>query len=143
MAIICEKKEVTLNFKEGKPTMYRIAPIKQQQVPFDKLLDETSNACGIGRAQVKASVEALLDRMTMLMDFGMSVKLGDFGTFKPTISVKAQANAEDLSADNVRRRKIQFRPGKRFKTMLSNMSVTTRDDAGSQNKSSEEEGGDD
>lgn len=127
MALIYEKRELVLNFKEEKPTVYRIAPVKQQQVPFDKLLDEVSNACGVNRAQVKASVEAMLDRMMLFMDYGMSVKLGDFGTFKPTINVKAQATEKDLGADNVKRRKILFYPGKRFKTMLNGLSITNLD----------------
>lgn len=129
MAIICEKRERILNFKENKPKVYFIAPVKTQQVTFDKLLDEISRSCGIGRAQVKASVEGLLDRMTLFMDYGMSVKLGDFGSFKPTISAKAQDNVEDVSVSNVRRRKILFIPGKRFKNMLNDLSIATVDDS--------------
>ena len=125
MALIYEKRELVLNFKEDKPTVYRIAPVKQQQVTFEQLLNEVSNSCGVNRAQTKASIEALLDRMMLFMDYGMSVKLGDFGSFKPTINVKAQATVEDLGADNVVRRRIQFTPGKRFKTMLNGLSIST------------------
>lgn len=131
MAIICKKKEIVLNFKLDKPKMYVIAPLRQQQVTFDKLLDEVSSSCGVGRAQVKASVEGLLDRMFLFMDYGMSVRLGDFGTFKPVINVWAQSNIEDVGASNVRKRKIKFTPGKRFKTMLSDMSIITMDDSSS------------
>lgn len=119
---------MVLNFKDEKPKVYVIAPVRQQQVTFEKLLDEIAGSCGVGRAQVKASVEGLLDRMTLFMEYGMSVKLGDFGSFKPTISVKAQTSAEDLCASNVRRRKINFTPGKRFKTMLSDLSISTMDE---------------
>lgn len=128
MAIMCEKRERILNFLENKPKVYVMAPMKAQQVPFDKLLDEVSSSCGVGRAQVKASVEALLDRMGLFMDYGMSIKLGDFGSFKPTISAKAQDSAEDVDASTVRRRKIIFTPGKRFKVMLSDMSIATMSD---------------
>jgi len=131
MAIICEMRERILNFKDEKPKVYVIALVKTQQVTFDKLLDEISISCGVGRAQVKASVEGLLDRMSLFMDYGMSVKLGDFGSFKPTISAKAQDNAEDVSASNVRRRKILFVPGKRFKNMLNDLSIATIGDSAS------------
>lgn len=125
MAFIYEKREVVLGFKKDKPTVYVIAPVKQQQVTFDKLLDEVSNSCGVGRAVVKASVEGLIDRMLLFMEYGMSVKLGDFGTFKPTFNVKSQQSKEDLGADNVKRKKIIFTPGKRFKSMLSEVPVNT------------------
>lgn len=127
MALIYEKREVVLNFKEDKPKMFVIATAKQQQVTFDQLLDEVSNSCGIGRAVVKASVEGMLDRTMLFMQYGMSVKMGDLGSFKPTLNAKAQENAEDLGAANVRRRKIIFTPGKRLKVMLNNLSINTFD----------------
>ncbi|MDR0745324.1 MAG: hypothetical protein LBF17_02370, partial [Mediterranea sp.] len=79
MAIICEKREMVLNFMEEKPTVHVISPVRQQQVTFEKLLDETSSSCGVNRAQTKACTEALIDRMILFMEYGMSVRLGDFG----------------------------------------------------------------
>lgn len=125
MAMMYEKRETTLSFKEDKPTVYKLAPVRQQQVPFDELLNEVSAACGVNRAQVKASVEALIDRMSMFMNYGMTVKLGEFGSFKPTFNSKSETTADALSADNVTRKKILFYPGKRFKTMLDNISVVS------------------
>lgn len=125
MAMMYEKRETTLSFKEDKPTVYKLAPVRQQQVPFDALLDEVSTACGVNRAQVKAAVEALIDRMSMFMNYGMAVKMGEFGSFKPTFNSKSETTADALSADNVTRRKILFYPGKRFKTMLSNISIVS------------------
>lgn len=125
MAMMYEKRETTLSFKEDKPTVYKLTPVRQQQVPFDELLNEVSAACGVNRAQVKASVEALIDRMSMFMNYGMTVKLGEFGSFKPTFNSKSETTADALSADNVTRKKILFYPGKRFKTMLDNISVVS------------------
>lgn len=125
--MIYEKKEITLNFKEGKPKAYKLAPVKQQQVTFDKLLDEVSGSCGVNRSQSKAVIEALIDRMCMFMDFGMPVKLGEFGSFKPTLQSKAKETESDLSTADVKRLKILFYPGKRFKNMLANVSVMTFD----------------
>lgn len=137
MALVCEKKEITLSYKDDKPKVFRLFPVKQQQVTFDKLLDEISSSCGVGRAQVKATVEGLIDRMTMFMDYGMSVKLGDFGSFKPSINSKSEATAKELDAENVIRKKILFYPGKRFKEMLGNISVTTLSDGAADTGSDE------
>lgn len=129
MAILYDQREMVLNFKEEKPTVYVIKQVGQQSVSFEQLLDEASNACGVNRSAMKASVEAVLDRTMLFMDFGLSVQLGEFGTFKPVINVKSQENAEELSADNVVRRKIRFYPGKRLKRMLNNISVTRASDS--------------
>lgn len=128
MALVYEKQKIKLNYKEDKPEVYRIKPVKQQPVSFDDLLSEVSNSCGVNRSQTKAVIEALIDRMTVFMNYGMLVKLGDFGSFKPTFNAKTGATADAVSADNVTRKKIQFFPGKRFKQMLSGMAVTTMDD---------------
>lgn len=50
MAMMYEKRETTLAFKDGKLTVYKLAPVRQQQVPFNALLDEVSTACGVNRA---------------------------------------------------------------------------------------------
>lgn len=125
MAMMYEKRETRLAFKDDKPTVYKLVPVRQQQVPFDALLDEVSTACGVNRAQVKAAVEALIDRMSMFMSYGMAVKMGEFGSFKPTFNSKSESTTDALSADNVTRKKILFYPGKRFKTMLSNISIVS------------------
>lgn len=125
MAIIVEKRAVKLGYKEDKPTVYKMAAVRQQKVTYDKLLTEVSNSCGVNRSQSKAVIEALIDRMTMFMDFGMGVQLGEFGTFQPTINSKVKETEDEVSSDDVKRVKIRFYPGKRFKNMLAQMSVAS------------------
>lgn len=128
MAMIIEKRAIKLGYKEGKPTVYKMAPTRQQNVSYEKLLDEVSNSCGVNRSQSKAVIEALIDRMTMFMDYGMGVQLGDFGTFKPSLQSKCKESEDELSSADVKRLKIRYYPGKRFKNMLAQMSVTTFSD---------------
>lgn len=81
----------------------------------------------MNRSQSKAVVEALIDRMTMFMDYGMDVQLGDFGTFQPGINCKSKKTEDEVSSDDVKRVKIRYYPGKRFKHMLANISITSFD----------------
>lgn len=128
MAIIIEIKKRVLNFDKSKPTVYTVAPVRMQKVTFDQLLKETSESCGVNRPQVKSVIEALISRISHFMEYGMSVQLGDFGTFKPTINSKAQDSPDTVGTDNVVRRKIIFYPGKRFKEMLRDVSVMSFSD---------------
>ena len=130
MAIIVEKRAVKLGYKEDKPTVYKMAAVRQQKVTYDKVLTEVSNSCGVNRSQSKAVIEALIDRMTMFMDFGMGVQLGEFGTFQPAINSKVKGTEDEVSSDDVKRVKIRFYPGKRFKSMLAQMSVASFSDDG-------------
>lgn len=127
MSLIVEKRAIKLNYKEDKPTAYKMAAVRQQKVTFEKLLDEVSNSCGVNRSQTKAVIEALIDRMTMFMDYGMGVKLGEFGTFQPGITSKAKKTEDEVSSDDVKRVKIRFYPGKRFRNMLAQISLASFD----------------
>ncbi|NDV56629.1 HU family DNA-binding protein [Bacteroides sp. 519] len=143
MSIFTKKQEFTLHFDENKPTMYRMSTTQQQEVTFDELIGDVSNACGVSRAQTKASIEGLLDRMTFLMNYGMIIRLGDFGSFRPTINVKAQKTVTDVGVDNIVRKKIQFTPGKRFKNMLSALSFKSIHGNTSEGSGNNDNGGND
>lgn len=125
MALIYEVKKQVLGFKEGKPTVYKVAAVRQQIVTYEKLVKEVASSCGVHRTQTKAVVEGLIDRMVHYMDFGMPVRLGEFGTFKPVIHTKTKMTMEEVSADNVVRRVVRFFPGKRMKDMLKELSIQT------------------
>ena len=125
MALIYEVRKQVLGFKEGKPTVYKVAAVRQQKVDFTKLVKEVSDSCGVHRTQSKAVVEALIDRLVHYMDFGMAVQLAEFGTFKPVIRTKAKKTAEEVSVDNIVTRGIRFYPGKRMKMMLESLSIQT------------------
>jgi predicted histone-like DNA-binding protein len=96
--------------------------------------------------------------MADMLDDGKSVRLGDFGLFRPTITGKSADNEEDVTANNIVRRRIVFTPGKIFQSTLDNMSVTravtpdidwtdksssTGSNSSSSNNSGNTEGGDD
>ncbi|MBR2359444.1 MAG: HU family DNA-binding protein [Bacteroidaceae bacterium] len=125
MALIYEVRKQVLGFKEDKPTVYKVAAVRQQKVDFAKLVKEVSDSCGVHRTQSKAVVEALIDRLIHYMDFGMAVQLAEFGTFKPVIRTKAKKTAEEVSVDNIVTRAIRFYPSKRMKEMLENLTIQT------------------
>jgi predicted histone-like DNA-binding protein len=125
MALIYEVRKQVLGFKEDKPTVYKVAAVRQQKVDYAKLVKEVSDSCGVHRTQSKAVVEALIDRLIHYMDFGMAVQLAEFGTFKPVIRTKAKKTAEEVSVDNIVTRAIRFYPSKRMKEMLENLTIQT------------------
>lgn len=131
-----------LGFKEDKPTVYKVAAVRQQKVDFTKLVKEVSDSCGVHRTQSKAVVEALIDRLIHYMDFGMAVQLAEFGTFKPVIRTKAKKTAEEVSVDNILTRAIRFYPGKRMKTMLDELSIQTLDSGTEKKKEEAPDAGD-
>ena len=126
MAILFSVKKTVLSFNENKPQVYKITAVPSQLYSFDKLLSEVASSCSLNRSQTKAVIEALIDRLIMLMDLGVTVRLGEFGSFKPSFTAKSQKTLDTVGVDNVIRKKILFYPGKRFKDMLNSMEVVSK-----------------
>lgn len=144
MALIYEVKKTTLNFKKEKPTVYKVAAVRQQTVGFDALVKEVGNSCGVHRTQTKAVVEALIDRLIHYMDLGLPVNVGELGSFKPTVRTKVKETAEEVNADNVVSRVVRFYPGKRLKEMLEDLSIQTfgndlKEEANTENEDEDED----
>jgi predicted histone-like DNA-binding protein len=53
---------------------------------------------------------------------GRIVKLGSLGNFQVSISAKGQENAEDVTANDIVKSRILFRPGKKLRNLLLNLS---------------------
>lgn len=113
-----------LAFKEGKPTVYKIAQTTQDPIKYKALLEEVSRSCGLNRAMTMAAVESLKDCIAHYIELGFPVQMGDFGTFKPVFTAKTQKTVEELGADNVKAIKLRFYPGEVFKNVLGGMSVS-------------------
>jgi predicted histone-like DNA-binding protein len=66
-----------------------------------------------------AVLEAFLHVVPEKLADGRIVELGDFGTFRISVSSEGTTLAEDVSARNITDTKVIFTPGKRFKQMLN------------------------
>ena len=91
---------------------------------FDKLCAKVSRILGIHRKTVDLVAAGLVDIMSEEIDDGKTVRLGDFGLFRPSFVGKSADTEAGVSASNIVRKRILFFPGKAFSQMLGNMSVT-------------------
>lgn len=126
--LIFRKKKIVLNMLEEKPEVYKISNITFPAVTYKQLVDECSNSCGVNPSQTQAVVTALLDRLVHYMAIGHPVKLGSFGSFKPTFRAKCVTKLEKCDASTVRKKVIVFFPGKDFRDMLAEMPVSEAGD---------------
>lgn len=124
MALVFQKVERVLHFNQDKPVVYQIAQQTIPAVKFKQLVSEVASSCSVNATMTKAVTEALIDRLIHYMDLGHGVQLGEFGTFKPVFTSKTRKTVDELSTEDVTKVKIRFYPGKRFKQMLSNISIT-------------------
>ena len=89
-------KERVFNFDETKTKKYVAAPVSDGVIDFSKLCKNVSLICGTHRGQVKLVLDGLLDSLEGYMDEGKTVKLGEFGTLRPTFNAKSGIEAKDV-----------------------------------------------
>jgi predicted histone-like DNA-binding protein len=118
---------MTLNFKKEKPTVYRIQQVNYGVMDTKTLVDDVAESCGLNRAITKAVLEALVQRTCRYIGMGHAVQLGDLGTIKPVFNAKTQKTVEELSADNIRTKKVRFFPGMRLREVVKNISISEYD----------------
>lgn len=75
------------------------------------------------RGVVKLVIDGVIDALAMNLVNGLSVKLGDFGTFRSSFGCKSQDEAKNVSAETLRHRKIIFTSGELLKNMLHTVSI--------------------
>jgi predicted histone-like DNA-binding protein len=120
MAFRYKKKKITLNFfKDTRPEKYVAANVLVGSINYNKLCDEVNQRTGIHRGQVAVVLQGAQDTMISFLEEGFSVKLGEFGSFRPAINSTSQDSEEEVKASTVVRRKIIFTPGTQFQEMLN------------------------
>ncbi len=123
MNYVVTKRKVGFD-EASREEKFVVRPVGMGEVSFEKLCTQVCQICGAHRGVVQQVIAGLVDAMINSLDDGKSVRLGEFGIFRPTLSAKAVDNEEDANATTVRRKRILFTPGSAFKGALKQMSVT-------------------
>ncbi len=142
MSIRFRKKKIVLSFDPEHPvSRYVAANVVVGSISYNKLCDEVNQRTGVHRGIVDVVLKGVQDTMISFLEEGFSVKLGEFGSFRPSIQAKSQDSEEEVDADTVSRVKIIFAPGSKFQQMLNNVSVESFTSSPSDGGRNEEESG--
>lgn len=152
MALRFTKEEITLHYREDKPTAYKLQLVREQVVKYKQLCKNIAATTGIRKGEIEDVLDALGQQMLQMMEMGHAVQVGTLGTFKPSAVTKCAKSMDELSGDNVMRCKITFYPGEIFRNLLADMEIETESDdddapasggSGSTDNSGEQEDGTD
>lgn len=123
MALKYAIKKTIFGFDKTKTERYVGRPVSAGMVEFAELCDQVTKVGMAPRGVVKLVIDGMIDAMILNMQNGMSVKLGEFGTIRPTFGCKSQTAADHVDAGTLRGRKYMFTPGKLLKNMIQNVSI--------------------
>ena len=124
MALKYVVKKRVFGFDKTKTEKYVAQNVITNTVNFRDLCKEVSMFGMIPEGAVKHVIDALIDTLNTNLNKGLSVQLGDFGCFRPGMNCKSQNEEKDVDADTVRRVKIVFTPGYKFKAPTATTSST-------------------
>lgn len=102
--VVGRKNPVTKKVKYY-PTLLPVTPINGRQV-----IARIEKKCTLASADVKAVLDALETELIDCLQMGMSVRLGDLGSFRLTLRSSGSAKEEDVTAANIKSVHVVFTP---------------------------------
>jgi len=88
---------------------------------IEELTEGIEKISTVSGADIRAVLYALTDVIPSMLADGKSVRLGEIGNFRVSISSEGLEKVEDVNANCIKRSKIIFTPGKKLKGMLGNL----------------------
>ena len=88
---------------------------------LEALSERISNSCSVTESDCHAVVISLVKEITTALDQGNIVRLGQLGSFQISVQSTSSPTPEEVDQSNIKRSSIVFRPGKRLKTMLKQL----------------------
>ena len=104
------------------PEKFYAAAIADGEVDLDKLAEQISYQCTVTESDCYAVLLSLERNIISELEQGRIVKLGRLGNFQVGISSVGKDTESEVSANAITKSRILFRPGKKLRTMLNDLS---------------------
>lgn len=118
---------------------YVSRPVTYSRIPTEELIKHASRATGISTAMIAASFHAIATQVEELLMNGHSISLGSLGTMRLSLSCKAAKTLDEVSAGNVKVRRILLTPSVSLKSKLKQININS-DIVNTDETSTEEDG---
>lgn len=113
------------NYRTERP-MYFANVASLTSVGIKTLADEIAEKCTVTPHDIRAVVSALEEQIIRHLQNGQSVRLGQLGSFCPTIRSKSTNTAEEFGIGNIKSVGVKFSQSStmRYKLRVSNPDIT-------------------
>lgn len=103
----------------GGQIKYYATIVRERPVGLRKFANSIARTSRLNSSDVFGVLETFLDNLHEYLEEGRIVKLGDLGSFTPSINSIGTETAEEVSKSSIVRFKINFRPGPFLRKRLS------------------------
>ena len=105
----------------GGDTKFYASAQSTGEVDIDQLTRRIEKISTVSGADIRAVLYALIDVAPEELADGNIVRLGDLGYFRISISSNGHQQEDEVGTSSIRKARIIFTPGPRFKSMLNNL----------------------
>ena len=108
--LISKQQPKTKIGTEEKELKYVLNLVLSGRISEKEVIEFACKHTGMQPTMVKAAIESCLQIVELYIALGYSVKLGDLGTFYPTIDSKAVDSNTEAGLSQLKKVNIRFRP---------------------------------
>lgn len=107
--------------RREEPGKYYALAQANGELTFLQLCKHVKSFCTVTRADVAAVVEAVIDSMIFALEEGKIVRLGNFGSFRLSLTGDGADTEKEYHPSLIQGTKIAFRPGELLVEMQNNL----------------------
>jgi len=126
MAITISPIGKTNPSQPNTPITYYPKAIKTGEVDLDRITEEIAQATSLTQADCYAVVISLVKALETHLEKGEIVRLEPLGSFQISVRGTGSPTAEAVSKENVSSANIIFRPGKKLKKLMNNLTFVRK-----------------
>lgn len=104
------------------PEKYYAAAIGDGAIDLDRLAEKIAYQCTLTEVDCHAVLLSLVHNVSEELNDGRIVRLGKLGTFQIGISSEGKDTEEEVNASVITKSRINFRPGKKLRKVLTELS---------------------
>ncbi|MFY9243301.1 MAG: HU family DNA-binding protein [Polaribacter sp.] len=101
---------------------YYAAVVANGSVDFETLAEQISEQCTVTETDCLAVLNVLEQNIVRELKQGRIVRLGKLGNFQVSLSSQGFSGLGEVTASAVKKARILFRPSKKMRNLLSNLS---------------------
>lgn len=122
-------RKATIGSNKGK-TVFYAKPTDAKILSSDAVEDQLISKTMMSRGDIRLALTALAETIQWAIAQGLSVDLGDLGTFKIVAHSKMVLKESDVNASNIKRPRVRFYPRQRMREAARSVSISVRPTAG-------------
>ena len=103
------------------PMLYYPRAIKSGEIDLEKLSEQIAYGSSLAQADCYAVIISLVATVSQELSDGKIVRLGQLGAFQISVKGTASPTPQTVTSKSVTSASILFRPGKKFKAMLKDL----------------------